>query len=227
MGAAANHGGHTPFLEQLGSDDRAELVDRLRRRDVSPGDIVLRHGEPGDEIVLVLTGRVKLVVVGRDDREVLLALRGPGDLLGELAAIDHGPRTATVIALEQGTVGYLPAVALRTLLADRPAVAWALMRMLVTRLREADLARIELSTQDALGRVAARLLELGDRYGTAGADGTRIEMGVTQQDLVAWTGASRPAVARALQLMRGLGWVSTGRRAIVLHDLDALRERCA
>jgi CRP-like cAMP-binding protein len=218
----------TPFLDRLAGGDRDALMQRLRLRTVATGDHLLRQGEPGHDVVVVLSGRVKLVVAVAPDLQVLLGLRGPGDLLGELAALDEGPRTASALALEPGTVGHLAATELRAFLAERPAVAWALMRMLAARLREADIGRIELSTHDALGRVAARLVELGEQHGVPDdGGGMRIELGVTQHDLAAWTGASRPAVARALQAMRRLGWVSTGRRVIVLHDLDALRERCA
>lgn len=200
---------------------------QLRLRDVAPGDQLVRQGEPGHDVVVVLSGRAKLVVAIGGGHDVLLGVRGPGDLLGELAALDEGPRTATAVALETGTAGHLPAPELRRFLADRPAVSWALMRMLATRLREADVGRIELSSQDALGRVAARLLELGEHHGRRADDGVHIELGVTQYDLAAWTGASRPAVARALQAMRRLGWVSTSRRVIVVHDAEALRARCA
>jgi CRP/FNR family transcriptional regulator, cyclic AMP receptor protein len=76
-----------------------------------------------------------------------------------------------------------------------------------------------------MGRVAARILELSDRYGTPTDDGTEIEMPISQEELAQWTGASRAGVAHALQAMRELGWLTTHRRQIAVTDIEALRKR--
>jgi CRP-like cAMP-binding protein len=98
--------------------------------------------------------------------------------------------------------------------------------MLVRRLTEADRDRVDLATQDSVGMVAKRLLELAADHGTPVGAGTLIEFALTQDELASWTGATRETVSRALRLMRRLGWIATDHRSITVLDPDALRARC-
>jgi CRP-like cAMP-binding protein len=97
--------------------------------------------------------------------------------------------------------------------------------MLVRRLSEASRDLAALATQDSVGRVAKRLLDLSAEHGVPASQGTRIELSLTQDELARWTGATRETVSRALRLMRQLGWVSTDNRTITVLDPDALRDR--
>jgi CRP-like cAMP-binding protein len=99
------------------------------------------------------------------------------------------------------------------------------MRMLVTRLRDADSKRVEFTAFDTVGRVARRLVELAERFGTASDDRVEIALALSQEELAGWTGSSREAVSKALQSLRGRGWIETKRRGITILDLDALRKR--
>jgi CRP-like cAMP-binding protein len=218
--------GPTPFLRQLGAEDAEALVAQVRRRSVPKSEPILRVGAAGDDALIVFAGRVKLVAYGAENREVVLAIRGPGELVGEMAALGGQRRTATVIAVDDVEVGILRAETLRAFLLEHPDAALVLMRMLVRRLTEATRDVIDLATQDSIGRVAKRLLELAADHGTPVEGGTRIELSLTQDELASWTGATRETVSRALRLMRRLGWVTTDHRRITIVDADALRERC-
>jgi len=215
-----------PFLRQLGARDADSLLRLLRRRAVAKGHPILHAGAAGDDVIVVLEGRVKLVAYGADQREVVLGMRGPGELIGEMAALGGQRRTATAIAVDDVDVGSLHAHELRAFLADHPDVALVVIRMLVRRLTEADRDRIDLATQDSVGRVAKRLLELAAGHGSAVEQGTRIELSLTQDELASWTGATRETVSRALRLMRRLGWIATNHRSITVVDTEALRKRC-
>jgi CRP-like cAMP-binding protein len=220
------HPADMPFLKQLGREDAAALLTHMRRRRASRGQPLLRAGAAGDEVVIVLEGRVKLVAYGADRREVVLGLRGPGDLIGEMAALGGQRRTASAVAVDEDVqAAYLSAEELRRFLAAHPGVALVLIRMLVRRLSEADRDRIDLATQDSVGRVAKRLVELAADHGTPDGAGTRIELSLTQDELASWTGATRETVSRALALMRRLGWIGTDNRSITVLDAAALRER--
>jgi CRP-like cAMP-binding protein len=218
--------GDIPFLRQLGARDADAFVRLLRRRAIRRGDSVLRFGAAGDDVIVVLEGRVKLVAPGAEDREVVLAIRGPGDLIGEMAALGGQRRTATAVAVDDVDVGYLRANELRAFLLEHPDVAMVVIRMLVRRLAEADQDRIDLATQDSVGRLAKRLLELASEHGVPVPEGIRIELSLTQDELASWTGATRETVSRALRLMRRLGWIASDQRAITVLDPTALRERC-
>ncbi len=216
---------HVPFLRQLGQEDADALLARVRSRKVPRSEPILRAGAAGDDVVLVISGRVRLVAYGADEREVMLAIRGPGELIGEMAALGGQRRTASAIAVDDVEAGFLHADEFRTFLREHPEAGLVLMRMLVRRLAEADRDRVALATQDSVGRIAKRLLELSAEHGRPTDGGTRIELSLTQDELARWTGATRETVSRALRLMRTLGWVATGNRAITVLDPDALRER--
>lgn len=220
--------GHTPFLRQLAPEAAQALQQRVRRRVVSRTEPILRAGAAGEEVVLVLSGRVKLVAYGAERREVVLAIRGPGELIGEMAALGGQRRTASAVAVDDVEAGFLHGDELRTFLRDYPDAALVLIRMLVRRLAEADRDRVDLATRDSVGRVAKRLLELAADHGTPSAGergGIQIQLSLSQDELAHWTGATRETVSRALRLMRQLGWVATNHRTITVLDPAALRER--
>jgi CRP/FNR family transcriptional regulator, cyclic AMP receptor protein len=216
---------HAPFLRQLGPQDAEALLAVARRRRIAKQQPILREGSAGDEVVIVLGGRVKLVASGAEGRDVVLAIRGPGELIGEMAALGGIRRTATAIAVDQVEAAYLRADELREFLGQHPDAALVLMRMLITRWAEADRDRISLATQDSVGRLAQRLLELAADHGVPAERGLRIELTLSQDELASWTGATRETVSRALRLMRRVGWVTTDNRAITILDAVALRER--
>ena len=217
--------GQTPFLQQLAREDADALLGLVRRRWVERSEALLHSGAAGEEVVLVLSGRVRLVAYGSQGREVVLALRGPGELIGEMAALGGARRIATAVAEERVEAGFLTAEALRGFLRDRPDAAIVLIRMLVRRLAEATTDLVDLATHDSIGRIARRLLELSSEHGAPAASGTRIELSLSQEELASWTGTTRETVSRALRLMRQLRWVSTDHRSITVLDPEALRER--
>ena len=214
-----------PFLGQLGVHDAEALVKRLRRRVVPKSSPILRAGAAGEEVIIVLEGRVKLMAAGAGGREVVLAIRGAGELIGEMAVLGGIRRTATAVAVDDVEVGSLSGDEFRTFLTEHPDVGLVLIRMLVRRLAEADRDRIDLATHDSIGRVAKRLLELAGDHGVPAGAGRRIDLSLSQDELASWTGATRETVSRALRLMRTLGWIATDRRAITVLDPEALRKR--
>lgn len=217
--------GHVPFLRQLGSAEADVLLGLMRRRNFARNVAILRAGSAGDEVVLVLAGRVKLIAYGADRREVVLGLRGPGELIGEMAALGSQRRSADAIAVDDVEVGLLAADEFRVFLREHPDAAFVLIRMLVSRLGEATRDVVDLATRDSVGRVAKRLVELAAEHGSPVDGGTRIELSLTQDELARWTGATRETVSRALRLLRQLGWVSTDHRCVTVLDAEALRQR--
>jgi CRP/FNR family transcriptional regulator, cyclic AMP receptor protein len=221
---AVSHG-RVPFLQQLAREDADALVGRMRRTTFKPGTEITRAGAAGNQAVLVLRGRVRLVAYGAEHREVVLALRGPGELIGEMATLGAERRTATAIAVDEVEAGVLPSSELMEFLAEHPDAAIVVIRMVVRRLAEATRDVVDLATQDSVGRLARRLVELSSLHGKPAEGGTQIELELTQNELARWTGATRETVSRALRLMRELGWVSTERGTITVLDPAGLRER--
>jgi CRP/FNR family transcriptional regulator, cyclic AMP receptor protein len=210
------------FLADLETDERADLEQLGAVRRYRRGDVIFHQGDDAGAVVVLRDGHVKATMLD-DGREVILAFPGPGELLGELSAVDGHPRSATVRAVDEVEALVIPGSAFRAYLERRPRIALVLLRGVSERLRAADRQRVDYAVNDVVVRVAGRLVELCDRFGCQ--DGAAIDIGlaITQDELAAWAGASREAVAKAMALLRTLGWVQTERRRILVLDLPALR----
>jgi CRP-like cAMP-binding protein len=213
------------FLAALDPAEIAELEAAGTRRRVRAGVALLHEGDDAGVVIVLLGGRAKVTVFGAGGREAIIAVRGPGDLLGELAALDDRPRSATITTLEPVEALFIPRSAFTALLERRPRITMTVLRLVADRLRYADAQQAQFATHDVVGRLAQRLDELADRFGTAHEDGIEIRLPLSQEELAAWTGSSREAVSRALALLRSLAIVETGRRRIIIRDPDALRRR--
>jgi CRP/FNR family transcriptional regulator, cyclic AMP receptor protein len=214
-------------MDALDGQQAATLRELGTIRRYARGAALFHERQPFDRALVLLSGRVKVCSTTDDGREVVLAVRDAGELLGEMSAIDGEPRSATAVALEPVEVLAVPASSFLTFLERNPKVALLLMRSLVRRLREADGMRVEFAAQDTVGRVAARLVDLAQRYGQEHSSVIRIDLPLSQEELASWTGCSREAVTKALHAMRELGWIETGRRTVTVLQLDALRRRGA
>jgi CRP/FNR family transcriptional regulator, cyclic AMP receptor protein len=215
------------FLAKLDDAEREALLALGIVRTFPRGAALMFQGEREDRTTMLLEGRVKVTRIDEHGHEALLSIRDPGDLLGELAFIDGDVRVATVVALEPVRALVASARDLRRHLETTPRVAVVLLEIVAGRFRDSTIKRSQFGTADTMGRLAARILELAERYGEPSAEGVSLTSPLSQEDLAAWTGASRAGVADALRAMRDLGWLQTNRRTIVVRDVDALRARAA
>lgn len=213
------------FLAALSDGETAALLERGRRRRFPAGTPIFLEGDPASTVVVLREGRVKVAYLTDDGQEVVLAVREAGDVLGELSAIDGEPRSATATALDPVEAVLIDADRFKGFLREHPDAALTVLRLVAARLRDADRKRVEFGTSDTVGRVAGRLAELAERFGARGRDGVRIDLPFTQEELAAWVGASRKAVTNALSALRERGWIETGRKSIVVRDVEALRRR--
>jgi CRP-like cAMP-binding protein len=211
----------------LEADDLAALVARGTPRSFPKGQALAHVGQVPDRVLLLRAGRVKIETNTSAGRSVVLAVRGPGELVGELAALDEQPRSASIVALEPVDAVAVPLRDFRSFLLERPTAALSLLVELSRRLRDADAKRIEYAGWGTLERVAARLMEMCERFGEESDGVVEIDLPLSQEELAGWTGASVESVGRALQTMRSLGWIETSRRRIRVLDPDALRRSAA
>jgi CRP/FNR family cyclic AMP-dependent transcriptional regulator len=215
------------FLALLSDGDRASLLKLGGGRRFARGEHLMHQGEPGDRVLILLEGHVKAGFVDSRGREMVLSFRGPGDVLGELTFSHAEPRSSNVTAIEPVEAQAVAASEFRAYLERTPTAALTLIDVISGRFRDANRARIQFGDLDTVGRVAARLIELCERYGARADSGIQIGLPVTQDDLGSWTASSRAGVAGALRTMRELGWIKTERRQITVVDVDALRQRAA
>jgi CRP/FNR family transcriptional regulator, cyclic AMP receptor protein len=217
--------GPEEFLTQLDETDRAALTQRARTRRWPAGASLFLEGELSSSVLVVVSGRVKVFSLTEHGEEIVLAVRGPGALLGDMSAVDGAPRSASVAALEPVVALVVPTPAFIDYLTSRGTAAMVLIRLITHRLRDADRKRVEFAAFDTSARVARRLVELAERFGEPDENGVRITVALSQDELAGWVGASREAVAKALRVLRERGFLTTGRRTMTVLDMEGLRKR--
>ncbi len=205
-----------PFFEQLAAHGRP--------RQLPARSIVYLEGDHGRDVVLVRRGDLK-VAKTIDGREVVLDVVGPGDFVGEVAALDDRPRSATVSVLTAAEIVVVPFSAFLDVLERHPGVALAIARRIAARLRHASRRQTEYGSLDAAGRVCARLVELMPRYGRRDGCSVVIRAPLSQGEIAAWAGLSREAVVKALRGLRAAGWITTSPRTITVLDVAAVTSR--
>jgi CRP/FNR family transcriptional regulator, cyclic AMP receptor protein len=205
------------------SDDLLREEGRPRR--FRTGATLFHEGDDSDWIGLVVKGRVKVSCYGADGRERLVAVVGPGELLGELSAIDGEPRSATATALEPIDMAVLTSDEFVALLEQNPTATLGILRSVIGRLRDSDKRRVEFGALDTVGRIGRLIVELAERYGEETDGVISVRLPLSQEELAGWAGASREAVVKALRQLRDRGWIETARREIRVLDLPALVRR--
>lgn len=185
-----------------------------------PGQVLMRQGERTEKIQLLLAGRVKVSLADSAGRSLLLAIRGPGEVLGEIALIDGRTHSATVEALDGCQIRMVAMGTFLTTLRDL-GLERTLVCFSIQRLRESEARRLELATLQAGPRVVRGLLHLavpavpGDRT---------VDIGLSQTELGEAIGLSRASVSGKLAELRSAGIVMTRRGRIVITDLARLRD---
>ena len=215
------------FLSALNDDERKELASGGIVRAFPTGSALFHENQVPDRVIILQEGFVKLSCFSDDGHEVVLGIRGPGDVLGELSALDGGTRSATAVALEPVQALAVPTSYFNDFLERNPRVFRLLVQVLAHRLRDADRLRLEFAAKETMGRIASRIVELSERFGSSAEGSISIDFPLTQEELAGWTACSRDSVVKALQSMRDLGWIETGRRRIKVIDLEAVRRRAA
>ncbi|TDB87613.1 Crp/Fnr family transcriptional regulator [Actinomadura sp. KC216] len=184
-----------------------------------PGEVLLHQGEPGDRVLLLLAGRVKVSLVDKAGNGILLAIRGPGEVLGEIAMIDGQNRSATVSAMDVCDVRALPAERFVTRL-DELGLRDELVKFTLGRLRESEALCLELATLPAGPRIVRGLVRLA----VPTVKGARtVDIGLNQTEFGEAIGLSRASVAGKLAELRDAGLVTTRRGRIIITDLPRLQ----
>ncbi|MFC9684070.1 Crp/Fnr family transcriptional regulator [Streptomyces sp. NPDC056948] len=217
----AGRRGAGALLPRLPAATVAELRGIGRRVTYRPGAVLLTEGERTRHALLLWTGWVKVVATRGRPQPTLLALRGPGDMVGELGALDGRPRTASVLAVSPVTALLVAESDLHGWLRRAPEAGLVLHQYMSSKLREATRFRLR-ATDPVEMRTAGLLRSLSGSYGSEEAGGTLITAPLTQQEIAALVGASRAQVQRALAALRGAGAISTGYRSIMILDGDGL-----
>lgn len=212
----------TGFWGALTAEDRESMRGLGRVSVFPPGAMLCVQGEPSTHLLILLAGWVKVLSASRDGTEVMLALRGHGEVIGELASHLEGYRTATVRAAVRTEALAVISDRFGAFLADHPDADRAFHRAMAWRSRESDDSLRERAGSSGAQRLARRLLELAAWCGEDTAAGTAITVPLSQAELASWIGVTRATVTRALQQWRRRGLVTTGHGRMIIADASGL-----
>jgi CRP/FNR family transcriptional regulator, cyclic AMP receptor protein len=211
------------LLGVLGADELDEVVHAGHGIRARRGRHVLHAGEA--TVAVVLRGVAAVRRPTTNGSEVVAELLGPGGVHGLTAALGHPDVAADVTALDDVEALLVPGRTWRHLVATRPPIAHACLRVVTTQLADAHRETARFAASSTAARVELRLLELADRWGVEDGGVVRIGLPLTQEELASWARSSRESTARTLQTLRQAGIIATGRRQLTILDLPTLRAR--
>ena len=198
-----------PLLSGLSEKQVEWLQSRLYTSVFPANQDMMVTGTPGDKVYIILSGTVKVYVPQMDGEEVIVAILGPGDPVGEISMVDHGGRSASVITIEETRVLWMSQENFKEALLTMPILSQNLIRILSSRLRSSTNNIQALAALDVSGRLVHQILAFADRYGITGPDGkTIIPIRLTQNDLAGLVGASRKRVNQAIVELKRCGCIS-------------------
>jgi len=205
------------LFERASAEDLVSLLKESRWRKYSVDSYLFREGDPADHLLIVASGEVKISRATESGSDVVFAVLGPGDALGELGALEDGAsRSADARALSEAECLVIHRPELVRFLTAHPAAMWGVVNVLTAYIRTKDEAFVDLAVRDIPGRVARKLLDLA---------GTQPTLALSQSTLAGLVGASRENVNRALSRFASLGYISLERGHITLLRPEELRRR--
>lgn len=223
-----NRLGNILLFQGLTPAELTKMNDVLRCSMFPTGRNIITMEQPGEVAYVILEGTVKIHIDTADGSEVILAILGAGEIVGELSVVDSLTRSANVVTMEESAICWIDRPTLWDCIRVIPQINHNLVRILSRRLRLANAQIQSLATLDVYGRVARQILAFAKEYGeqTAGGD-TIIPLRLTQTDLAGLIGATRVRVNQVLVDYKHHNYISVDtNHRITVHDQVALSRRC-
>ncbi|UWQ99626.1 Crp/Fnr family transcriptional regulator [Rhodobacteraceae bacterium S2214] len=203
------------------------LFEHAHRTSYPAGQMIFAAGEPGQMVMLIETGRVEVSVTSMTGRKSVLAHMGPGEVLGEIAALDGGVRSADTVATTPVTGLILSRENILKFVTERPAIAQAIITELCRKVRNASDMFTTQSITEGGPRLAQALLRLFDKWGVAENNATLLSERFSQTEIGEFSGLARENVNRHLKSWAELGILNTQGRRLRLIDRAALENIAA
>jgi CRP-like cAMP-binding protein len=206
-----------PLFAQLSMGQLTRLTELARTHRHGKEHVIFNEGDEGTALYTIVKGRVKISQSSPDGKERTLALLGPGDVFGELALLDGGPRSADAVIAEDAELLVIPRQDFLTFVMEQPQVAMSLLVVLSQRLRHTNLLVHDAAFFDVRGRLARMLLELARADGAAEPSGALVCPQLTQSELASMVGVTRESINKWLRYYERSGIVTRrGGRLVVL-----------
>jgi len=201
------------------------VAEHAHRRSFEAGRNVMTIEQPGEAVFVILYGSVK-IHIEQGERDVILAILGEGDMLGEMSLIDSVGRSASAVTLENTMVLWMDRTTFTYLLDNFPPVARNLVKIMSARVRLSDQLIQALATLDVNGRVARQLLAFAEKYGYPKDGATQIRIILTQSDIADLVGASRKRVNQTMVLFKEQGLIDNAEGKISIINGEGLARYC-
>ena len=212
------------MFSTLGTRELTDIAALASTRSFPARTPIVRKGEPGDGLFVLLEGRAKVTSLGHGGGDTALAVMGPGEVFGEVALLDGCPRSATVTTIDRCETAFIDQHAFQELLLANPRLAIRLLSLLARRLRQLTERVEDRAFLQLEARLAKQLVQLAEEYGGPLADGgVRIPLAISQQDLGNLVNATRESVNKQLREWTKTGVLRHDRRKLDIYNLDALR----
>jgi CRP/FNR family transcriptional regulator len=212
------------ILPRLPKNLSAQLFAGAASRHLEAGEALFVAGDTGDGCYRLEQGLVKVIVTSPQGEERILAILGPGAIVGELSVIDGGPRSASVVAVKECELSFVSRAAFKECTQQYPEIYHYLVDVLAARLRETDDALVAASFLTVKSRLARALLDLAKFLGEEEASGcVWIRHKVSQSDLAAMAGVARENVSRVLSDWKRRKLVTRSNGYYCLHDVATLQ----
>lgn len=187
------------LFKPLTSAELEAVVTRALLKRFTPGQVILRRGDPASGMMVILQGQMRVSITNADGHEVSLSVLGSGDVVGEIALLDGGERSTDVTAIDEGVLLAIQRSDFLPLLEGSASLCLRLMQVLCSRLREANRSLEEIATLSLSDRLGRLLIRLASTYGTHVGGGLRLGVRLSQKDLGTLIGASREKVNRQIR----------------------------
>ncbi len=209
---------NSPWFRGLEDELLRAVAGLSVTRTYGEGEVLFVRDEPGDYLYGVISGRVRISTQSAEGRELALNTLGPGDIGGEIAVLDGGPRTATGTALTKTTVFVVPRDSFTRLLLNRPSIALHLIRLLCERIRLSSQQIEDAAFLPLPQRIALHLNGLVQEQGAP----LPCRVKVSQTEVALFLNVTRQVVNRSLQTMQAAGQVELSRGSILVKDLSGV-----
>jgi CRP/FNR family cyclic AMP-dependent transcriptional regulator len=210
------------IFEALSEEETSAIMQMARMVNHPARHTVFQEGEPGDHLLVVMNGRVKVSLVSPDGKEAILSILEAGDMFGEMALLDGEPRSATITTMEKSSFLVLWRRDFLPFLERNPQVALKLLAALSKRLRATNDMVGSLSFLNLPARLARILINLGQQYGKLTGEGIAIGIKLSQEELGNLVGVSRESVNRQIRLWVEAGVLDYTHGTIILKNSDVL-----
>ncbi|WP_228201480.1 Crp/Fnr family transcriptional regulator [Flaviflexus ciconiae] len=216
-----------PLFAGLSEEDQARLTELMSEETLRRGESLFHEGDSGDNLFIIVDGKIKLGHASDDGRENLIAILGPREIIGELSLFDLGKRSTSATAVAPTTLLSLSHEDLMGFIDTNPDMAKHMLRQLAQRLRRTNELMADLVFADVPGRVAKALLDLASRFGERTQEGVYVAHDLTQEEIAHLVGASRETVNKSLADFVSRGWIRLEGRAVTLIEIGRLEKRAS